>query len=453
MQPENSLRQMYRQKARMQIRPRRSNQSVRPKALSDVAALVPGQTLTICYFTISDVQSVHNTQIRHQYLLEAITHFLGISEEEVQTIMNAPTYPPRPDYPGPTVDVKRLRAVLGIEGSSNEPIPRNMMTTADLFALASIGSRALLPPAIVTFSRSPPQIPNPSSNIFNPGSTITRGRSQIPSVMVDLATRVFQANSIVISHHVLAQLQLWNRVLGWEPRPANEGSIPAASIQPAPTPSAGEEEEEDGERNEAGSSSRVKPKKPDGNTVLVTAPPSEIEYHDQRRPKDLSVVALAHEVFIMPAIIAQQQAVASGNATSPPLPYTFSALAGAASTSSPQPPPFSGLGAPQVSSPRSSISPPPGASGASGVLPLVTPQVVSRYLPSKAWRTAFMHEFDTFMINHDGIGLSGRHSVLKKRIELMFEWADGSMKRLSGSGGESGTVNSFEWRQSSFQPC
>lgn len=399
-----------------------------------------------------DVQSVHNTQIRHQYLLEAITHFLGISEDEVQLIMNAPTYPPRPDYPGPTVDVKRLRAVLGIEGSSNgEPIPRNMMTTADLFALASIGRSALLPPAIVTFSRSPPQIPNPSSNIFNPGSaTITRGRSQIPSVMVDLATRVFQANSIVISHHPLAQLQLWNRVLGWEPRPANEGSIPAASIQPVATASAGEEDEEDGERNDAGSSSRAKPKKPDGNTILVTAPPSEIEYHDQRRPKDLSVVALAHEVFIVPAIIAQQQAVAAGNAASPHLPYTFSALgfaaSGAPSTSSPQPPPFSGLGAPQASSPRSSISPPPGSSG---VLPLVTPQVVSRYLPSKAWRTAFMHEFDTLMINHDGIGLSGRHSVLKKRIELMFEWADGSMKRLSGSGGESGPDSASTFSNSS----
>ncbi|KAG9050603.1 hypothetical protein FS837_004128 [Tulasnella sp. UAMH 9824] len=423
-----------------------------------------------------DVQSVHNTQIRHQFLLEAITHFLGIPEEEVQMIMNAPTYPPRPDFPGPTVDVKRLRAALGIEGTaSHHPLTgdplanragrqhQQLAAITDLFALASAGRSALLPPAIVSFSRPPPQIPNPSANIFNGGSlaTTTR-RNQIPSVMVDLATRVFQGNSIVVSHHVLAQLQLWMRVLGWEPKSANEGSIPAATIKPATTPAAvpavPNAEEEDAEENqgvEGGpSSSRAKSKKPvdnnSSNTVLVTAPPSEIEYYDVARPRDVSVLALAHEVFVQPAIAAQQHA--AGGSTNPApshAPYSFSAPGFGASSApgSAQPAPFPGFsnGMPSlVTSPRSSLSPPPSAA-----LPLITPQVVLRYLPPKNWRTAFMHEFDTLMINHDGIGVSGRHSVLKKRIELMFEWADGSMKRMGSNGGESGPDSGSTFSSSS----
>ncbi|KAG8930200.1 hypothetical protein FRC00_001231, partial [Tulasnella sp. 408] len=122
--------------------------------------------------------------------------------------------------------------------------------------------------------------------------------------MVDLATRVFQANSIVVSHHVLAQLQVWQRVLAWEPKPSSKDSIPVVSNEPAAGSAAASAVKE--ERGGC-SSSRVKSEKTAG-TVLVTAPPCEIEYRDQPTPKGLSVLALAHEVFVMPANAALQQA-------------------------------------------------------------------------------------------------------------------------------------------------
>lgn len=51
-----------------------------------------------------------------------------------------------------------------------------------------------------------------------------------------------------------------------------------------------------------------------------------------------------------------------------------------------------------------------------------------------------MREFDTLMVNHDGIGVSGDHSIFKERIELMFEWADGNMKKTGSNDAESGAV-------------
>ncbi|KAG8960760.1 hypothetical protein FRC00_014209 [Tulasnella sp. 408] len=334
----------------------------------------------------------------------------------------------------------------------SESIPQSTPLVADLFALATTGGNASLPPAIVTFSRPPPQIPNPSGNNIrrSADAKVSLWSYILPSV-VSLATRVFQANSIVVSHHVLAQLRVWQRLLGWEPRPANEGSIPAAPIRPTASAGTGETE---GERDEGGSSSRTEPKKTDNHSVFVTAPPSEIEYYDKARPKDLSVLALAHEVFITPAITPQQRVGrgpadvrssyppptysalnlgSSSDSTSssePPsfpergahVPYDFSALnsgSSSDSTSSSQPPSFSGLGAPRLSRPFDSKSP------QHNVLPLITPQIVLQYLPSKAWREAFLHEFDTLMVNHDGVGASGRRSFLKERIELMLEWADG----------------------------
>ncbi|KAG8893589.1 hypothetical protein FRC01_013489, partial [Tulasnella sp. 417] len=268
-------------------------------------------------------------------------------------------------------------------------------------------------------------------------------------------------NSIVVSHHVLAQLQVWQRVLGWEPKSANEGSIPAATIKAAPPAAVTlvEEDAEDAEErpnlapgpSTSSRSAAPKSKKTDNSTVWVTAPPSEIEYHDVARPKDLSVLALANEAFIMPAVAAQkQQQAAAGvpggptNVVTPHAPYSFSlpGLGASAAPGSSQPAPFPGFG---VTSPRSSVSPPP----ASAAMPLVTPQVVLRYLPNKAWRTAFMHEFDTLMINHDGIGVSGRHSVLKKRIELMFDWAEGSMKRMGSNGADSGPDSGSTFSSSS----
>ncbi|KAG8973449.1 hypothetical protein FRB90_009927, partial [Tulasnella sp. 427] len=411
----------------------------------------------------SDVQSVHNEQIRHQLLLEAITQLLGVPEDEIQLIMNAPTYPPRPDYPGLSIDAKRLRSKLGLDGvsigtiSSNgasnnanasSSIPRSgALAITDLFALAAAGKTAHLPQAIVTFSRAPPQIPSTTGGTTGTGTAPAPRRGQIPFAMVDLATRVFQANSIVVSHHVLGQLRLWQSVLGWEPRAANESAVPPVSAAAAGAGASEgegvdtEDDDVEGERRAKGRSG-----KPDvgenNNAMLVTAPPSEIEYHDQARPRDLSVTALAYEVFVKPALVAAQQqhqqhvSVSGTNNTStvsPSLPYSFSALG--LGTSSP-------LAATFGQSPRSS-SAASSAVSAGSALPLVTPQVVLRYLPSKAWRVAFMHEFDELMVTHDGVGISGGHSVLKKRIEMMFEWADGCMKRLGGGGVESDPNSGF----------
>ncbi|KAG8913328.1 hypothetical protein FRC00_002606, partial [Tulasnella sp. 408] len=370
-----------------------------------------------------DVQSGCNAQVQ-QHLLESLTALLGIP--------NASIYPPRHGYAGPTIDVRSGQPVLGVESSnSGESTSQSKLAITNPFALAT-GSDALLPPAIITFSRPPPQIPNPPANIFNRGSFATTAqRNPIPPVMVDLATRVFQANSVVVSHHALAQLQVWQKVLGWEPGPASKGSIPAASIKPAAAASAVQE------GRGGWSSSTAKPHKA-GNIVLVTAPPSEIEYHDQPRPKDLSVLALAYEMFIMPAIAAQQQAgrdpnnivsshildsvsalglSSSSASTSSSHPNSFSGVdvslsnsfpalslgSSSASTSSSQPPSSPALGVQRVASPTSSILPSP------IILPLITPQVVLWNLPTQPWSRAFLHEFDTLMITHDGIGASGMH--------------------------------------------
>ncbi|KAG8923892.1 hypothetical protein FRC01_012198 [Tulasnella sp. 417] len=385
-----------------------------------------------------NAQSVHSTQIRQQQLLETFAKLLGITEDEVQMIMSASSYPPHPGYAGPTVDVRRAQAILGAR-SGGESIPQSNLAITGPHALASTSRDPLLPPSIITFCRPPPQIPNPSVDILNAGTI----RNQIPAYAVDMATRVFQANSIVVSHHVLAQLRVWHRVLGWEPRAASRGSIPAAPIKPVT----------------AANITLAGTKKAD-NVVLVTARPSEIEYRDQPRPKDLSVLALAHEVFIMPAISAQQQeegvvsshildslsalglssSDASTSSSNPSLSsgfgvsvsHKFPALSlgsSSASRSSSQPSSSPGHGVPRVASPFSSISLSPSS------LPLISPQVVLWYLPTQPWNRAFMDEFDRLMITHDGIGASGEHSILKKRIELMVEWADRSMKR-SGSADE-----------------
>ncbi|KAG9050606.1 hypothetical protein FS837_004131 [Tulasnella sp. UAMH 9824] len=351
-------------------------------------------------------------------------------------------------------------------------MPQSMPLVADLFALATTGENATLPPAIVTFSRPPPQIPIPSGNILRGADAKDSLRSYIPPFMVSLATRVFQANSIVVSHNVLAQLRVWQRLLGWEPRPANKGSIPAAPIKP--TAAAGDGQTEGDERV---SSSRTESKKTDNHTVFVTAPPSEIEYYGTARPKDLSVLALAHEVFIKPAIASQQRAgrgptdvrssyppptysalnlgsssdsTSSSQPRSSPergahVPYDFSALnSGSSSESTSSSQPLSGLGVPRLSGPFVSRSP------QHNVLPFITPQVVLRYLPSKAWRGAFLQEFDELMVNHDGIGASGRQRFLKERIELMFKWADGSMQSRGSNGGDSahGRGNGSTWSRS-----
>ncbi|KAG9050604.1 hypothetical protein FS837_004129 [Tulasnella sp. UAMH 9824] len=400
----------------------------------------------VAFHSVRDVQSVYNAQVQ-QHLLESLTALLGIP--------NAPVYPPRPSYAGQTIDVRSRQPVLAVESSnSRESISQSKL------AITNPGSEALLPPAIITFSRPPPQIPNPPVGIFNGGSfAAIAQRNLIPPVTVDLATRVFQANSIVVSHHPLAQLQVWQKVLGLEPGPASKGSIPAASIKPATAASAVNE-------GRGGSiSSRVTPKKA-SNIVLVTAPPSEIEYHDQPRPKDLSVLALAYEMFVMPA--AQQQTGRGPNnvvsshildsvsalglssssvSTSSSHPNSFSGVdislsnhfpalslgSSSASTSSSRPPSSPALGVPRVASPSSSISPSP------VILPLITPQVVLWNLPTQPWSKAFLHEFDTLMITHDGIGASGMHSILKKRIERMIEWADDSMKKLGSTDGEPGS--------------
>ncbi|KAG8917653.1 hypothetical protein FRC01_002310 [Tulasnella sp. 417] len=373
---------------------------------------------------LQDVEAVHHTVVQHQHLLNALTNLLGIPEEEVQMIMNAPTYPPRADYAGPTVDVKRVQAVLGVRSSgSREPITRSNQAVSDLFASTQTRRDALLPPAIVAFSRPPPQIPNPSADISNDRSPTT-SKYNLPS-------------------------ESGHAVLGWEPRPGHESSTPAVSIKPAAAAAAGAVTDEGGMGCRP---SRAIPKKAD-STVLVTAPPSEIEYYDHPRPKDLSVLALAHEVFIIPAIAAKRQAGGGPNNVSFHGPYglsspdlgsspastsssrpastfglgvpfsrTFSPLSlgsSSASTSSSQPSPSLGSGVPQAASPFSSISLSP------SILPFISPQIVLRYLPTQLWATAFMQEFDILMITHDGIG--GRYSMLKKRIELMFEWANESV--------------------------
>ncbi|KAG8923893.1 hypothetical protein FRC01_012199 [Tulasnella sp. 417] len=365
-----------------------------------------------------DVQSAHNTQIRHQHPLQILTKLPGISEEEVQSIMSAPT-------------------------------------------LISTSGDAFLPPAIIAFSPQPSQTPDPSGGNFTGGDFATSiKRNQISSCVVDLATRVFQANSIAVSHHALTQLQVWQKVLGWELRAAIEGSIPAAPTKPIAAATTRAAKEGEGGRSGSG---RAAPKKAN-NVVLVAAPPSEAEYHGQPRPKDLSVLALAHEVFIVPAITAQQQAEGGPNVVSSHLPDSLSALglsswdsstssshpslssgfgvpsshkfpalslgSSSASRSSSQPSSSPGLGAPRVASPFSSISPAPCS------LPLISPQVILWYLPTHPWTRAFMDEFDSLMITHDGIGASGEHSILKKRLESMFEWADLSMKRSGSADGE-----------------
>ncbi|KAG8917474.1 hypothetical protein FRC01_002432 [Tulasnella sp. 417] len=373
--------------------------------------------------------------------------------------MSAPAYPPGPDYAGSRVDVRRVPAVLPTR-SSGESAPRSNLTITDLFPLVSTGRDALLPSAIIAFSRPPPQIPDPSVDNFTGGDFATSiKRNQISSSVVDLATRVFQANSVAVSHHALAQLRVWQKVLGWELRAAIEGSIPVASTKPIAAAAARVAKEEGGVRSGSG---RAAPKA--DNVVMVTAPPCEAEYHGQPRPKDLSVLALAHEVFIMPAITARHQAEGGPNIISSHLPDSLSALglsssdastsssnpslssgfgvpsshkfpalslgSSSASRSSSQPSSSPGLGAPRVASPFSSISPAPCS------LPLISPQVILWYLPTQPWTRAFMDEFDSLMITHDGIGASGEHSILKKRLDLMFEWADLSMKRSGRADGE-----------------
>ncbi|KAG8897702.1 hypothetical protein FRC01_011210, partial [Tulasnella sp. 417] len=315
--------------------------------------------------------------------------------------------------------------------------------------------------------RPPPRVPNPSANVFSGGSFAgTSQPDQIPSTTVNLATHVFQSNSTVVSHHALAQLQLWQKVFGWEPRAANEGSISVSSINPVAAAAASVAKEDGG-----GSGSFTAPRNKQDNVVLVTAPPSEIEYCDGPRPKDLSVLALAHEVFIMPAIAARQHVgggpnnvasshvpdsllalgLSSSDASTSssrqsfigprfgvPLPHKFPALSlGSSSapnsTSSSQPPSSPRLSAPRLESQFSSISSSP------RILPLISPQVVLCYLPTQPWARAFLHEFDGLMITHDGIEASGEHSLLKKRLELMFEWADLSVKRSGSTDQDSGS--------------
>ncbi|KAG9050605.1 hypothetical protein FS837_004130 [Tulasnella sp. UAMH 9824] len=401
--------------------------------------------------------------VQHQHLLETLTKLLGIPEDEVRMIMNAPTYPPSTDYAGPTLDLKRLRAVLGIEnGNSRGPISKSRPDTTNLLAFAT-GANTLLPSSIVTFSRPPPQNSNSSVGIFNGGSLAAATQcGRIPSITADLATQVFQANSIVVSHHVLAQLQVWQRLLGWEAKPSSGGSIPVVSNKPA---AASAIKEEGG----GWSSSGAKVKKT-LSRVLVTAPPCEIEYRDQPTPKGLSVLRLAHEVFVMPGIAALQQSGGPNSVVSPHMLDSLLALglgSSSVSTSSSQTPPSSGFGVPPPNnypaislgsssiSTSSSQSPPSPTLGVQrfaspsspipappSILPLITPQVVLWNLPTQPWSKAFLREFDILMINHDGIGASGEHSILKKRIELMVKWADDSMKRSGINDEEPGSDSS-----------
>ncbi|KAG8917631.1 hypothetical protein FRC01_002325, partial [Tulasnella sp. 417] len=408
--------------------------------------------------TDMDFEAVHDTVVRHQHLLEGLTNLLGIPEEEVQ-MMKDQTFPSCADYAGLTIDVDRVQAVLGIRNTrSRESIARSNPAVDDLFASVPTERDALLPPAIVAFSRPPPQIPDPHANIPGGRRPATSTEYSIPSYILNLATCVFQANSIAVSHHALAQLQLWQRVLGWEPRPAHRSSTLEVPINPAGAAAANADEGEE-EEEEAGGRGYDPPRA--DSTVSVAAPPSETEYYDHLRPKDLSVLALAHELFIMPAIAAEQQAGGGPNILSSHVPYnislmdlgsssastssshpasfsgsgpsfvrTFSPLSlgsSSASTCSSQPPPSTGSGVPQVANPFPSVSPSP------SILPLISPQVVLWYLPTQPWARAFMKEFDLLMITHDGIGASEK--ILKARIESMFEWANESMKRLGSADG------------------
>ncbi|KAG8904071.1 hypothetical protein FRC00_014271, partial [Tulasnella sp. 408] len=396
-------------------------------------------------------------------LITALYRALGIPEEQMDQLMNAQTYPPHDGYELP-IDAGRVRAlVLGAHGedpsaSTASPVPgpsnegrrrpldpaaqdrlRKMVHDGFLVAFSQPPAVGSPPPTIDRFgepsSSSSSRRPGPRSSLSSSAGASQSAAaraflntahrppySSLGSTMartaVDLASRVFQANSVLVPTEFEGALRLWCSAMGWEPRAVNECAVPASSFMIAPASDVGGLDSGNESSSRAGSAasgggrdSRSKRR----DIIPIVAPYSELDYHEAQRPKDMLAIGIAFQLFVGPATQAAMAAAGFGslptNATSSaPFPFTFSALGSNAGQPNSPPLPNSPFGThPNVSQPTSPppshAAPPTTTSTSSSSQPhhsLLTPQIILSHLPSKEWRVVLLSEFESFMLVHEG---------------------------------------------------
>ncbi|KAG8892665.1 hypothetical protein FRC01_014040, partial [Tulasnella sp. 417] len=402
-------------------------------------------------------------------LITALYRALGIPEEQMDQLMNAQTYPPHDGYELP-IDAGRVRAlVLGAHGedpsssSAANPVPgpsnegrrrpldpatqerlRKMVHDGFLVAFSQPPSVGSPPPTIDRFGE--PSSSSASSNARRPAprSSLASSAAATPSAAaraflhtahrppysslgstmartaVDLASRVFQANSVLVPTEFEGALRLWCSAMGWEPRAVNECAVPSSSFMIASGSDVGGVESGNESSSRAGSAvsgggrdSRAKRR----DIIPIVAPYSELDYHEAQRPKDMLAIGIAFQLFVGPATQAAMAAAGfgslpAGGMGATPFPFTFSALGNNAGQPNSPPLPNSPFGThPNVTSqptspPPSHAAPPTTTSTSSSSQPhhsLLTPHIILSHLPSKEWRAVLLSEFESFMLVHEGV--------------------------------------------------
>ncbi|KAG8950140.1 hypothetical protein FRC04_007995 [Tulasnella sp. 424] len=442
-------------------------------------------------------------------LITALYRALGIPDEQMDQLMNAQSFPPHEGYELP-IDAGKVRAL--IVGANGEDMPSSVHANP-VPGPSNEGRRRPLDQAtqerlrklvhdgfIVAFSQPPAVgIPPPTMDRFGeptpgsvarrqggPRSSLSSSAAATPSAAaraflntahrppysslgttmartaVDLASRVFQANSVLIPTEFEGALRLWCGAMGWEPRAVNECAVPASSFMITPGSDVGGAESGGEGSSRAGSvvsvgggrdQDRMDSRRKRKDIIPIVAPYSELDYHEAQRPKDMLAVGIAYHLFVGPATQAAMAAAGfgsmpiAGGASSTPFPFTFSALGNNQTQPNSPPLPNSPFGThPNMTSqptspPPSHAAPPTTSSNSSSSSPpqhsLLTPGHILSHLPSKEWRSVLLSEFESFMIVHEGVSGPNR-SLWRRRIERMFEWAEYFAELFASNGGAAG---------------
>ncbi|KAG8906973.1 hypothetical protein FRB99_005615 [Tulasnella sp. 403] len=457
-----------------------------------------------------DVQSVHNAQISQSHLIAAIFDFLGVSEDEREFIMNAQSYPPSNDFTL-GVNVRNLRKLF-LQGPSTtdeddgpavRPTGPNNITAGSgpggnsrkrkHLAGGSVapGVGQLAEGAFIAFAQPPSQIapldlpnrfghaPSPVTSARKHQSTVA-GRTSatdagsirmaMARTALDLATQIFQANSTVVAAGVASAFRLWCEDMGWEPKAIHTSALPNSLDPGRDSPASDGAQGEDTvmsnpSRREKDVEGRPKKTK---NVIPLVAPPSELDYHDTPRPKDVSALGLAYRLFVGPAIATSvvSPSAPSTHATSgpnSPFPFTFSygvhsppmnPAPGSTGTPTAQPGPSGSPSfhhQPSTSAPATNTStsshPTPPVSSPSTHSTLVTASLILSHLPTGEWRQVLWSEFESVMLVHEGTNGTGR-GLLKQRIDSMFEWAESVNEKEKGGDDSASVVSSASSRHS-----
>ena len=304
----------------------------------------------------------------HRNVLDAFSRLLGVPDDERDVILNAPGYPPKPNFKL-SFDVTRLRTLLNYT-DRDDPIPRPTAATATSDPSPPPLGETESPSRLIVFSKPPKTTPQPEGE-----------STSLQQTMLDLAGRAFASASVAFPAGSESNLTFWTNAMGWAPHLVYPAGIP---------PSA-----EEGQGKGTAYHAFLKDTNASRSVIPIMAPYGEGDFQERERPKDLLVLSLSHSLFVGPSL---QAGLGVLRLPTPVL----------APVASPEPRHFNVVSPPLV--PRVPL--------------LVTPAHVKQYLPSLQWRVTFWKEFDRVMIVHDGIGGLGPNGFLRRRIESMIEWAE-----------------------------